>query len=123
MARRMRVTHLTKQDDQYGISLTLGSAELTPRDMATGVSALANLGVRHMPAPVLFIKDAAGHDVFSYDPTKNEYRAISPEVAFILGAIMSYDRNRCLDFGRHGDLTSPARQRGAQTGTPQRLRH
>ena len=122
MARRMGVTHLTKQDDQYGISLTLGSAEVTPLDMATGVSTLANLGVRHMPAPVLFIKDAAGHDVFSYDPTKNEYRAISPEVAFILGAIMSDDRNRCLEFGCHGDLTLPGRQVAAKTGTTQAFR-
>src|SRR5207247_2742572 len=36
MARRMGVTHLTKQHDEYGIRLTLGSAEGRPLDMATG---------------------------------------------------------------------------------------
>ena len=87
--------------------------------MATGVSTLATLGVRHMPAPVLSIKDAAGRAIFTYDPLKNEYRAISPEVAFIIGSIMSDDRNRCLEFGCHGDLTLPGRQVAAKTGTTQ----
>ena len=122
MARRMGVTHLTKQDDQYGISLTLGSAEVTPLDMATGVSTLAAMGVRHMPAPVLFIKDAAGRDVFTYDPAKNASRAVSEQVAFIMAAIMSDDRNRCMEFGCHGDLTLPGRHVAAKTGTTQAFR-
>ena len=122
MARRMGVTHLTKQDDQYGISLTLGSAEVTPLDMATGVSTLASMGVRHTPAPVLFIKDPAGRDVFTYDPAKNASRAVSEQVAFIMAAIMSDDRNRCMEFGCHGDLTLPGRHVAAKTGTTQAFR-
>jgi 1A family penicillin-binding protein len=122
MARRMGVTHLTKDDDQYGISLTLGSAEVTPIDMATGVSTLASLGVRHMPAPVIFIKDAAGRDVYLYDPAKNATRVLTEQVAFIMGAIMSDDRNRCMEFGCHGDLTLPGRHVAAKTGTTQSFR-
>jgi 1A family penicillin-binding protein len=122
MARRMGVTHLTEDDDQYGISLTLGSAEVTPIDMATGVSTLASLGVRHMPAPVIFIKDAAGRDVYVYDPAKNATRVLSEQVAFIMGAIMSDDRNRCMEFGCHGDLTLPGRHVAAKTGTTQSFR-
>jgi membrane peptidoglycan carboxypeptidase len=116
-ARRMGVTHLNNPDDDYSLSLTLGGYEVTPLDMATGVSTLATLGVRHMPAAVLSIKDAGGRDVFTYDPAKNEYRAISPEVAFIIASIMSDDRNRCMEFGCHGDLTLPGRHVGAKTGT------
>jgi membrane peptidoglycan carboxypeptidase len=116
-ARRMGVTHLTKADDLYGISLTLGSEEVTPIDMATGVSTLATLGLRHMPAPLMSIKDATGRDIFTYDPAKNEYRAVSPEVAFIIASIMSDDRNRCMEFGCHGDLTLPGRHVAAKTGT------
>jgi 1A family penicillin-binding protein len=119
VARRMGVTHLTQPDENYSLSLTLGGYEVTPLDMATGVSTLAALGVRHMPAPVLSIKDATGRDVFSYDPAKNAYQAISPEVAFIMGAIMSDDRNRCMEFGCHGDLTLPGRHVAAKTGTTQ----
>jgi membrane peptidoglycan carboxypeptidase len=122
VARRMGVTHLTQPDENYSLSLTLGGYEVTPLDMATGVSTLATLGVRHTPAPVLSIKDATGKDVFTYDPAKNEYRAISADVAFIIGAIMSDDRNRCMSFGCHGDLTLPGRHVAAKTGTTQAFR-
>jgi len=119
MARRMGVTHLTQPDDNYSLSLTLGGYEVTPVDMATGASTLADLGTRHMPAPIVSIKDASGRDVFSYDPSKNAYQAVSPDVAFIIGSIMSDDRNRCLEFGCHGDLTLPGRHVAAKTGTTQ----
>ena len=121
-ARRMGVTHLTQPDENYSLSLTLGGYEVTPLDMATGVSTLASLGVRHMPAPVISIKDATGRDVFTYDPAKNAVQAISPEVAFIIGSIMSDDRNRCMEFGCHGDLTLPGRHVAAKTGTTQAFR-
>jgi membrane peptidoglycan carboxypeptidase len=118
----MGVTHLTQPDENYSLSLTLGGYEVTPLDMATGVSTLATLGVRHMPAPVISIKDATGRDVFTYDPATNAYQAISPEVAFIIGSIMSDDRNRCMSFGCHGDLTLPGRHVAAKTGTTQAFR-
>ena len=119
VARRMGVTHLTQPNENYSMSLTLGSYEVTPVDMVTGASTLATLGIRHMPAPVLSVKDGLGRDVITYDPLKNEYRAISPQVAYIIGSIMSDDRNRCLEFGCHGDLTLPGRQVAAKTGTTQ----
>ena len=119
MARRMGVTHLTMPDDNYSLSLTLGGYEVTPIDMATGTATLADMGVRHMPAPIVSIQDAAGRNVFSYDPSKNAYQAISPQVAYIMGAIMSDDRNRCMEFGCHGDLTLPGHQVAAKTGTTQ----
>jgi 1A family penicillin-binding protein len=119
MARRMGVTHLTQPDENYSLSLTLGGYEVTPLDMLTGASTLADMGLRHMPAPILSIKDAAGHDVYSYDPTTNEFRAITPQVAFIMASIMSDDRNRCMEFGCHGDLTLPGRHVAAKTGTTQ----
>ncbi|HYR14793.1 MAG TPA: penicillin-binding transpeptidase domain-containing protein, partial [Mycobacterium sp.] len=122
VARRMGVTHLTQPDENYSLSLTLGGYEVTPLDMATGVSTLATLGMRHMPAPVISIKDATGRDVFTYDPATNAYQAISPEVAFIIGSIMSDDRNRCMSFGCHGDLTLPGRHVAAKTGTTQAFR-
>jgi membrane peptidoglycan carboxypeptidase len=119
MARRMGVTHLNMPDDNYSLSLTLGGYEVTPVDMVTGAATLADMGTRHMPAPIVSIKDASGRDVFTYDPLKNTFQAVSPDVAFIIGAIMSDDRNRCLEFGCHGDLTLPGRHVAAKTGTTQ----
>src|SRR6266704_451494 len=121
-ARRMGVTSLTQDDSHYGISLTLGGYGVSPLDMVTGASTLATMGVRHRPAPVLHIQDGLGKTVFNYDPNKNQFQAISPQVAFIIDSIMSDDRNRCMSFGCGGDLTLPGRHVGAKTGTTQDFR-
>jgi len=121
-ARRMGVTTLTSSDSSYGISLTLGGYAVPPLDMATGASTLATLGIRHRPAPILHIADGLGKNVFTYDVTKNEFRAVSPQTAFIVDSIMSDDRNRCLEFGCGGDLTLPGRHVAAKTGTTQDFR-
>ena len=121
-ARRMGVTSLNQDDSHYGISLTLGGYGVSPLDMVTGASTLANMGVRHRPAPVLSIQDGLGKTVFKYDPAKNQFQAISPQVAFIIDSIMSDDRNRCMSFGCGGDLTLPGRHVGAKTGTTQDFR-
>ena len=121
-ARRMGVTSLNKDDSAYGKSLTLGGYGVSPLDMVTGASTLATLGVRHRPAPVLHIEDGLGNTIFDYDPAKNDFRAVSQQVAFIIDSIMSDDRNRCMEFGCGGDLTLPGRHVGAKTGTTQDFR-
>jgi membrane peptidoglycan carboxypeptidase len=105
--------------DYYAMSLTLGGYEVRVTDMATVAATLANQGIRHRPSPILNIKDGLGHNVYTYDPTKNEFRAVSTQVAFIISSIMSDDRNRCLSFGCGGDLTLPGRHVAAKTGTTQ----
>src|SRR5207244_4194445 len=109
-ARRMGVTSLNQPDNAYGTSLTLGGYGVSPLDMVTGASTLATLGVRHRPAPILHIQDGLGKTKFNYDPAKNEFRAVSEQVAFIIDSIMSDDRNRCRSVGCGGDLTLPGRQ-------------
>ncbi|TME85174.1 MAG: hypothetical protein E6I43_06800 [Chloroflexi bacterium] len=122
MASRLGLTCLgepcgSKKPEDYGMSLTLGAYPVRLADMATAASTLATLGVRHREAPILNIKDGLGKDVFTYDPAKNEYRAVDPGVAFIIASIMSDDRNRCMSFGCHGDLTLSGRHVAAKTGT------
>src|SRR5207302_270340 len=124
MAKRLGITCLglpcgDRDPSTYPMSLTLGSSEVRLTDMATVASTLATLGIRHTPAPVLKIKDGLGRDVFTYDSKKNEFRAVTPDVAYIVNSIMSDDRNRCLEFGCHGDLTLPGRHVAAKTGTTQ----
>jgi membrane peptidoglycan carboxypeptidase len=121
-ARRMGVTSLNQPDNAYGTSLTLGGYGVSPLDMVTGASTLASLGVRHRPAPILHIEDGLGKTKFKYDPAKNEFRAVSQQVAFIIDSIMSDDRNRCMSFGCGGDLTLPGRHVAAKTGTTQDFR-
>jgi membrane peptidoglycan carboxypeptidase len=106
-----------KPDAYYGMSLTLGAYPVRLADMATSASTLATLGVRHREAPILNIKDGLGRDVYTYDAKKAEFRAVDPSVAFIIASIMSDDRNRCMEFGCHGDLTLAGRHVAAKTGT------
>jgi membrane peptidoglycan carboxypeptidase len=120
MAHRMGLTCLGEPCGgvkDYGSSLTLGAYAVRLADMATAASTLATMGVRHREAPILNIKDGLGRDVFTYDPAKNEYRAVDAGVAFIIASIMSDDRNRCMSFGCHGDLTLAGRHVAAKTGT------
>ena len=125
MAHRMGITCLglpcqdSRDPGTYGISLTLGGYEVRLADMATAASTLATLGVRHREAPILSIEDGLGRKIWTYDPKQNEFQAISPQVAFIIASIMSDDRNRCMEFGCHGDLTLPGRHVAAKTGTTQ----
>ena len=121
-ARRMGVQSLHQPDDSYSLGLTLGSYGVTVVDMATGASTLATLGVRHLPAPVLNVSDGLGREVYTYDAAKNEFRAVQSNVAFIIDTILSDDRNRCMEFGCHGDLTLPGRHVAAKTGTTQVFR-
>ena len=122
VARRMGVTTLTQPDSSYGPSLTLGSYPVPVIEMAVGAATLADLGVRREPTAILSITDALGHPIYEYDPNQNRFDAVSPQVAFIMGAILSDDRNRWMEFGPGGDLTLPGRQVAAKTGTSQDFR-
>jgi membrane peptidoglycan carboxypeptidase len=122
MARRMGVTTLTEPDWYYGPSLTLGAYAVPALDMAVGASTLADMGVRHRPAPILRITDATGRAVYTYDPGANAYQAVNSQVAYIMATILSDDRNRWMEFGPNGDLTLPGRQVAAKTGTSQDFR-
>jgi membrane peptidoglycan carboxypeptidase len=122
VARRMGVTTLTQPDSTYGPSLTLGSYPVPVIEMAVGAATLADLGTRREPTAILSISDALGHPIYDYDPSQNAFQAVSPQVAFIMGAILSNDRNRWMEFGAGGDLTLPGRQVAAKTGTSQDFR-
>ena len=121
-ARRMGATSLSQPDSFYGPSLTLGAYPVSVLDMAVATSTLADLGVRHHPAPILKITDASRQSTFSYDPSQNADQALSPEVAYLMGTILSDDQNRCMEFGCNSALTLSGRQVAAKTGTSEGFR-
>lgn len=121
-ARRMGATSLNNPDSSYGISLTLGGYPVPVVEMATGAATLADLGVRHRPAPILTIDNSQSRRLYAYDPKTNAYQAATPQAAFIVDTMLSDDRNRCMEFGCGGDLTLPGRTVAAKTGTSQDFR-
>lgn len=54
----------------YGLSLALGSAEVSPLDMTSAYGTLANNGLRNAPTPILRVEDRAGNilEEFKADP-------------------------------------------------------
>ena len=124
MAHRMGLTCLGEPCnvdhpvDTYGPSLTLGAYPVRLADMATAASTLATLGMRHREAPILSIKDGLGRSVFNYDPTKNQFRAIDPQVAFIIASIMSDDRNAASSSAAAGTSPSKAVTSPPRPGPP-----
>jgi penicillin-binding protein 1A len=59
-ARRMGVASLGA-DEQYGVSLALGAAEVSPLEMASAYGVFAGHGRHSAPTPVLRVLDAEGH--------------------------------------------------------------
>lgn len=53
-------------------TLTLGSADINPLEMASAYATIANGGIYHEPVSILKINTASGDEIYSYDPENNE---------------------------------------------------
>jgi len=117
-----------KSPDNYGLSLTLGSAEASMVDMATVYGTVANQGVRVNANPVLKITDSKGNVLEEKDPVEKEdttpfletitgQRALSEEVAYIISDILADDGARSWAFGPNSLLRIPGKTVSVKTGT------
>ncbi len=93
-----RITKAPIERFQPNPSLALGASELTPMEMATGMSVIANEGRDVIPHGILYITDRDGNvltnveteilDVLNYKKKKGEIQLIEEGVAFILRKMM-----------------------------------
>src|SRR5438876_10178118 len=117
VARRMGVASLSQPATSYQPSLTLGGYEVPLIEMAAGAGTLAAQGTYEHPQAILRIAAHDGSTLFRFDPRGTGKPALSPQVSFIMGQMLSDDRNRSLAFGRNSDLTIPGHHVAAKTGT------
>lgn len=120
--------------DRYGLSLTLGGAEIKMIEMNQAFSAFANQGIPKKLAPVLKITDKKGKTLYEYiDPNyikdvekPLEYpnytelsgtRAISKETAFLISHILLDNNARSSAFGSSSLLNIPKHAVSVKTGT------
>jgi len=117
-AHAMGVTSMNNPD-QYGLTLTLGAADVTALDMAYAYSVFANegqmvgepvelqdrvLGQRqYEPVAVLKITDSAGNTIYQYNPPK-PVQVVSPQAVYLIDQVLDDDAARHFDFGVHGAL-------------------
>ncbi len=78
MAHQMGITSPLADN----LTTALGSSDVTPYQMARGVSTLANGGYRVRPFGVLKVVDQNGRTVFQDHPHKT--RVLSPQVAYVV---------------------------------------
>ncbi len=132
-AHLLGVNSINGSLDQYGLSLTLGSAEVSLLDLTYAYGVFANMGVmagtpsqevrpgfRSLdPISVLRIEDRDGNILWQYDqnlPTFGRRNIVPDALAYLINNVLSDKEARLPAFGRGNplDLTRPA---AAKTGT------
>lgn len=100
----------------YGLSVTLGGAEVHLIDSVTAYSAFANGGMKVEPVAILEVKDAEGKTLFQHRHVDGR-EVIAPEVAFLINSILSDDVARSGAFGLNSQLNIQSRPIAVKTGT------
>ena len=113
--KRMGISSWT-DESRYGLSLTLGGGDVTMLDMARVYGTLANLGTEVELAPILEVTDYRGHVIERSKP-KGTQGAVKPEVAWIIGNILSDNNARTAAFGPGSLLVIPGKTVSVKTGT------
>jgi 1A family penicillin-binding protein len=115
LAKKMGIT--TWDDPKnYGLSITLGAAEVTMLDMATVYATLANEGGRVDLNPILKITDSKGTLLEEKNPPQ-PIQVLEKGVAFIVSDILADNQTRQMAFGPNSPLNIPGHTVSVKTGT------
>lgn len=95
----------------YGWPLAIGSAGISPLDMATGYSVFANGGTHHDPISILRVENSKGEILEEWKDNAGE-QVLDPQVAFLINNILSDTSVRLSP-----NLTVPGQINAAKSGT------
>lgn len=101
---------------RYGLSVTLGGAEVHLIDTVTAYSAFANQGHKIEPVAILEVKDAQGNVLFKHRSVTGK-QVLTAEQTFLINSILSDDEARSGAFGRGSQLNIQGRPIAVKTGT------
>ncbi len=101
---------------RYGLSLTLGGAEVKMVDMATAFGVFANSGERVDLNPVLKVEDGHGRvlEELKDHPGK---KVLSPQASYLISSILSDNGARSMAFGPASQLVVKGKTVAVKTGT------
>lgn len=78
------------EDGNYGWPLALGTAEVTPLELAEAYTVFASGGIHIDPTPILKVENAEGEVLEMWDETEIERtQVLDPQVAFLVNDILS----------------------------------
>ncbi|PIZ61411.1 penicillin-binding protein [Candidatus Shapirobacteria bacterium CG_4_10_14_0_2_um_filter_40_12] len=101
---------------RYGLSVTLGGADVRMIDMGMAYCAFANGGRKVEPVGVLKVEDAKGQTLEEYRPVPG-MAVMTPQEAFIISNILSDNSAREITFGAVNNLSIPNYSVAVKTGT------
>lgn len=113
-AKRMGITTWDKSSG-YGLSITLGGADVKMIDMATAFGVFANGGYRVDVTPFLSVENGQGRVIRQLSPAKT--RVLGEDVTYILSDILSDNQARIPAFGNRSALEIPGHKVAVKTGT------
>jgi penicillin-binding protein 1C len=114
-AKKMGIT-TWGNPDQYGLSLTLGAAEVKMTDMATVYGTVANLGKKVDLDPILKVANYDGS--VSYQKQEElPNLVLDPGVTYIISNILADNNARSLEFGLNSPLNIQGKTVSVKTGT------
>lgn len=120
MASKMGISSFDQDPERYGLSLTLGGAEVTPLELTAAYAVLANGGYRIPLAAILRVEDSAGTVLYEYQPPAPE-QVLDPRAAYLISNILDDDAARVPAMGRNNPLDLPFPV-AAKTGTSNEAR-
>jgi 1A family penicillin-binding protein len=118
-ASAMGITTFT-DPQKYGLSLTLGGAEVRMIEMATAFGVFANSGYRTDLHPILKVTDKTGKVLEKYTPSLSPIfgKKVLPDgVAFIISDMLADNGARLVEFGDNSALKIPGQTVSVKTGT------
>lgn len=113
-SKQMGITTFN-EPSRYGLSLTLGGAEVRMIDMMSVYGVLAQNGIRHTPTPILKVTDSQGNIIDEYKD--NSFAAVQSELAYLITNILSDNNARTPAFGPNSLLNIPGQAVAVKTGT------
>ena len=114
-AKKMGIT-TWGNPDQYGLSLTLGSAEVKMTDMATVYGTVANLGKKVTLDPILKVSNY-DQSIFYQKQEELPDLVLDPGVTYIISNILADNNARSLEFGANSPLSIANHTVSVKTGT------
>lgn len=115
-ANLLGIPNLENPQD-YGLSLTLGAAEVPLVNLAQAFSVFANNGLKNDPTAIIEITNKSGDNIYSYKP--QDEKVLDPGVAFLISSILSDNNARQEIFGNYLTIARPA---AVKTGTTENYR-
>ncbi|MFA6340765.1 MAG: penicillin-binding protein [Candidatus Paceibacterota bacterium] len=113
-AESMGITSLGDENN-YGLTLVLGSGSVSPLDMTSAYGVFANEGIRNPYTGILSVEDMNGNIMEQFEPKPQS--VLDENVALTISDVLSDNAAKIPAYGANSPLFFPGKQVASKTGT------